>query len=126
MKLLIKYGKRLAWTILSLIICLAIITTLYYFNIISSNTFKILQIITLLIIILINSFILGKSSDKKGFLEGIKFGGLLVILFFILSLITKSPLKLKFLLYDLIIIITSILGATIGINKRLEKSSREN
>ena len=116
-----KYGKRLLWTTISLLISLIFINTLYFFNFISTNTYKILEIIILLINIFISSYILGKSTPKKGFLEGIKFSLIIISIFIIITLLIKEPLKLKLLIYYLIILITSILGSTIGINKKNEK-----
>lgn len=114
-----KYGKRLIFTIISIIISLFILTILYYFNIISSNTNKILKIIIILSNIFISSFILGKNTPSKGYLEGIKLSFLILPIFIIFSLIT-STLKFKVIIYYLIISITSILGSMIGINRKKE------
>ena len=104
-----KYGLRLLYTFLVIIISLLLINTLYYFNIINNNLYKVLKIIPILISIFINAYILGKNTDQKGYLEGLKLS---------ITLITKQPLKLKVILYYLIIGITSILGSMIGINKK--------
>ena len=113
-----KYGLRILYTILTIIILLTTITTLYYFNFINNTTYKILKIITLIISILINSYILGKNTISKGYLEGIKLGLLIISIFFILTLITSKSLKLSILLYYLIILITAVLGSMVGINKK--------
>ena len=67
-----KYGLRLIYTIISILISLLLVTCLYYFNIIGNNTYKFLKIIIILFNIFISSFILGKNSISKGYLEGIK------------------------------------------------------
>lgn len=121
MTYLIKYGKRLLWTTISLIISILIISTLYYFNLISSNTFKILEIIILLLNIFISTYILGKKTSKRGYLEGIKFSLIIIILFLLLTLLSSEPLKLKSIIYYLIIMITSVFGSMFGINRRNEK-----
>ena len=113
-----KYGFHFLYTILSIAICYLILTTFYYFNIISSNIYQVLKLIILLINILISSIILGKKATNKGYLEGIKLGAFIIILFFILTLITGQDVKIRLLLYDGIIMITSILGGMIGINKK--------
>lgn len=102
---------------LSIIISLLLIVTLYFFNIISTNTFHILEFIILLVNVFISAYIIGKKSIKKGYLEGIKYSLIIVFIFFILTLITREPLKVRILLYYLIIIITSVLGSMIGISK---------
>ena len=68
-----KYGKRLIFTITSIIISLFLLTILYYFNIIGPNLNKVLKIVIILLNIFISSFILGKNTISKGYLEGIKF-----------------------------------------------------
>lgn len=115
------YGKRLLWLLISIFICLTITVVFYYFNLINDTTFNILQILILLINIFIQTFILGIKKDKFGFLEGIKFSLIIISLFLILSLITSSPISIKIIIYYLIIMITSIYGATYGINKKKDK-----
>lgn len=118
MEIIKKYSFRFLYTVLGIIISLLLITTLYHFNLISSNIYQILKLIILLGNILISGIILGKKTTSKGYLEGIKLGVFLIILFTLLTLLTGGDLKLKILLYDLIILITSILGGMIGINKK--------
>ncbi len=118
MELIKKYSFRFLFTILSMITCLLLITTLYHFNIISSNIYQLLKLIILLGNILISGIILGKKATSKGYLEGIKLGIFMIILFTLITLITGQGLKLKLLLYDSIILITAILGGMIGINKK--------
>ncbi len=113
-----KYGLRLIYTILSILLSLLALTTIYYFNGISENTYKILKLIILLINIFISSFILGKKATHKGYLEGLKLAGILITIFLILSILTKQTLKLTIIIYYLIITFTSTLGSMIGINKK--------
>ncbi len=115
-----KYGKRLLFTMISILLSLLAITLLYYFNIIGQNTNKALKIITIIINIFISSFILGKNALKKGYLEGIKLSLIIIPLFIIIALITSSKLEIKAILYYIIITITSVLGSMIGINKKKE------
>ena len=90
-----KYGKRLLFTTISILLSLLAITLLYYFNIIGQNTNKVLKIIAILINIFINSFILGKNTIKKGYLEGIKLALIIIPIFIIISLITSSKIEIK-------------------------------
>ena len=80
MEIIKKYSFRFLYTILSIVLCIIIITTLYHFNIISSNIYQILKLIILLINILISGIILGKKATNKGYLEGIKLGSFLILL----------------------------------------------
>ena len=113
-----KYGLRLIYTIISILISILIITTLYYFNIISSTTYNILKIVILLLNIFISSFILGKKANSRGYLEGIKLSIMIIPLLLILSLTLSLSLKPRILIYYLIISATSIFGGMVGISRR--------
>ena len=118
MTIIKKYSLHFLYTILSIILCFLILTTFYHFNIISSNIYQLFKLLILLISILISGIILGKKATSKGYLEGIKLGAFIIFLFFIITVIAGQELKIKLLLYDGIIMITSILGGMIGINKK--------
>lgn len=122
MSYLKKYGLRLFYTFLFLFLSFAFITMLYYFNIINENFYKIFKIIILIINIFISSFILGKKANAKGYLEGIKLSSLTILLFLLFSFILNKPLKLRILIYYLIIIITATLGGMLGINRKKSKN----
>ncbi len=118
-----KYSFRFLYTILSLLLCFLILTALYHFNIISNPTYRIFKLAILLINILISGMILGKKAMNKGYLEGIKLGAFIILLFLFSTLLTGQELKLKLLLYDGIIMTTAILGGMIGINKKKPQKS---
>ncbi len=113
-----KYGLRLLYTIISILLCLLFVTTLYYFDLINNNTYKVLKIIIILLNIFISSFILGKKAENKGYLEGLKLAIIVIPVFFILAILTKEALKLKILLYYFIITLTSTFGGMVGISKQ--------
>lgn len=117
-----KYGLRLLYTLIALLISLLLLTTLYYFNIISTNTYKIFKVVILLLNIFFSSFILGKNAQNKGFLEGIKFATIIIPIFFILTILTDQVLELRMLLYYLIILFSSILGGMVGISRKKESA----
>lgn len=114
-----KYLLSIAFTFLSIIVLFLINTVLYYFNIISPNTYNILKIIFLLISVLINSFLLGRKSLRKGYLEGIKISLPIILLFLIITLFNKLFTPKVLLLY-LIILITSSFGSMLGISTKKE------
>lgn len=113
-----KYGLRVIYTILSIIICLLLLTTLYYFNLLSSNIYQVLKIIIVLSNVFIGGYILGKNTQSKGYLEGIKLATILILFCLLISLISKNPLQLKVILYYLIISIAAVFGSMLGINKK--------
>lgn len=114
-----KYLIHFSITIVSILLVLLLTTTLYYFNIISPKTYNIVKLITFLLTLFINSFILGKKSKNKGYLEGIKLSTFIIIIFLIFTIITKS-FSIKYLLYYLIIVITSSFGGMVGISRKKE------
>lgn len=115
-KLLIYLGT----TLLSIFIILIVTTTLYYFNILSPNVYNIIKLITLLLSLFINAYLLGQSATKKGYLEGLKLSGLLTTILLLCALLTSS-FTFKLLLYYLIITITTIFGSMVGISRKQEK-----
>lgn len=118
MNYLKQISKSLLYTFSSLFISIILITILNYFNIINLSILNILKIIIIIISIFIGSFKLGKTSKSKGYLEGLKYGLIFSLLLVIVNLIFYKVFKLKTLIYYIIIIFTSILASTIGINKK--------
>lgn len=116
-----KYGLRLLYTILSLLISILFLTTLYHYNLINQTTYNILKIIIILTNILISSFILGQKTKIKGYLEGIKFSLIIIPLFIIIALILDLTIRIRIIIYYIIIFITSTLGSMIGINTKKNK-----
>lgn len=108
--------------ILFIIIANIFITLFNYFNILNIGIIKILKFLIPISAIAINSYILGKKSVKKGFLEGLKLGSLIVIIFLLITLVTNT-FNYKSLIYYLVMILISILSSMLGINRREEKNA---
>lgn len=123
MNYLKKLSKALLTTFLSLLIGIIIITMLNYFNIIGINISNISKILIIVISIFLGGFTLGKLSIKKGYLEGLKYGFIITIIFFLLNLIITKNIKIRLIILYIIINITSILGSMFGIlkNKTFDK-----
>ena len=112
-----KYLISLLYFIIPFIVLLFISTLFYYFDIISNNGIKYLKLFITLISIFIGGFKIGKQSDKKGYQKGLILSSIIVFIFFIISLITKS-FKINNLIYYIIILIIGSLGSMIGILKK--------
>lgn len=110
---IIKYLFRLFYNIIELLLVLLFITILYYFNIIGDGLYSTLKLIVLLGSIFINSFILSSNYKDKRYLIGIKYSLIIIVLFFIPSLLL-SKLDYRLIIYYLLIIITSIFGSIIN------------
>lgn len=112
-----KYLKSLIYTLCILIGSCIIITVFSYFGIIYGSVLKIIELLIPIISIFVGSFILGKNSNNKGYIEGIKYGSIWVLLFLVINIIFKNFTYLS-LVYYLILMIVSIFASIIGINKR--------
>lgn len=119
MKNIKTYLKYLGFTLIIILLGLLLISTLYYFDIISSNVVSYIRIIFIMLVMFIMSYILGKNTEKNGYLAGIKYGFMNICLFLILGLLFfRDGLQLRLILYDFILLFTSVLGSMIGINKK--------
>lgn len=117
MKYLKKLGMSFLFIISSILILTFLITIFNYFDIMSDKATSIFKIIIPVISLFIGGFYIGKNSFKKGFLEGLKLGlifSVILIIFNYLGL--DNSFKLKYILYYLILLISSTLGSMIGIN----------
>lgn len=113
-----KHYKLYLLTLLWLVISLVLTSTLYYFNLIGDNLFKWINLISILFVIFISSIKVGVRSSQNAYLEGFKFGMMIVLLLTLITFfIIQADMETKMLLYDLIITFTSIFGSMIGINK---------
>lgn len=120
---IIKYLKSLLYIFISILIFTLLISSLSYFNLLGS-ALKYFKLIAIIISMLIGGIFLGKQSYSKGYLEGIKIGGIVIFILFLLSYLGfDKNINLETIIYYLIILISSIFGSIIGINK---KSKSEN
>lgn len=115
-----SYIKAILFNVLELFVLIFLITILYYFNIINDKTFSILKLIILLFSIFINSFILGKNTKKKSYLEGIIYGIILITILLLITLIL-SKVQIKLLVFYPLILLTSIFGSIIGGIKKIDQ-----
>lgn len=112
-----KYLKSIIIMIVALIVLNLITSIIVYFNIIKNINY--IKLLIVFISITVSSIYLGYKSNEKGWLEGLKFGILTIIILLVSSLIfTKSSLSIKSIIYYLIILIISALGSMIGISKK--------
>lgn len=120
----IKYLKTLLYVTIGTFFFNLILTLLYYFNIIGTNVNSYLKLIFMAIIMITGGLIIGLKADKKGWLEGIKIGGIVICLMFLVSYLGfDKNLNIKSIIYYVLLILSSMLGSVIGINK---KSSQKN
>ena len=119
MKYLKNLGISFIYIMASILLLTLFITIFSYFNIISDKVTSIFKIIIPIISMLMGGYYMGKKATKKGFFEGLKLGIIFSILLIIFNYLAfNNSFKLKYILFYLILIITSILGSMIGINRK--------
>ena len=119
MKYLKKLGFSFIYILSTLLLITFVISLLNYFNVISDKVISIFKILIPILSLFIGGFYIGKNSNNKGYLEGLKLGGIFSIFLIIFNFLAfDNSFKLKYLLFYLILMISSILGSMIGINKR--------
>lgn len=121
MNYLKKIGKFLLTTIVSIVILGLLLNILYYFDIINIVIYNIMKMAIVLIVLFINAFFLGKTSIKYGMIEGLKLGAIFLFVMIILKLITNSTFDIRTFIYSLIILLTTSVGAIVGINRKEKK-----
>ncbi len=95
-----------------------LITFLHYMNLIGSKVLSVLEILTPLIALFVGGFVIGKKSKQKGWLEGLKLSGIfLVVLVLFQYLGLHSSFSLKNVLFYVLLIVSTVFGSMIGINK---------
>ncbi|MGE5455686.1 MAG: TIGR04086 family membrane protein [Ignavibacteriales bacterium] len=117
-----KIGRALLYTIGTILILTLIVTIFNYFNIFSYKVVVVFKIIIPILAIFIGGFIMGRKSLNKGWLEGIKYAIIFIIILSIMNyLFLKTGFKLQDLIYYLILMLTSAFGSIMGINYKKEK-----
>ena len=110
-----KYIKSLV-IFLSGIVTIPILLTI--FNLFKLNTNKIIIIIVGSILMFIMGLILGKKVEKNGYLNGILLSTITIIILLLLGLIFRFKLNINTLIYYTILIISTVFGSMLGINKK--------
>lgn len=115
--MLMNYLKSFIWSLGIFLSSIIILTIFNYFNILNGTILKILELFIPLISIFIGSYKLGKTSNQNGYIEGLKYSGIWVIIFLIFNIITKN-ITLIGILYLILMILIGVFASILGINKR--------
>ena len=117
-----EYIKSLLIIFLLIILFSLIVNLLYYFDIINNNTIKYFKMLLLLLSFFLGGIYMGKHSNNKGYLKGLKLSLLVIILFLIFGFIFHN-LDYKRLIYYFITAICITFGAMLGINKKIDNNN---
>ncbi len=111
-----KYIKTPLILIGCLVIYLTIMTILAYSGVMGLKTISKVNFILFAVILLLAGIIKGKKASKRGYLEGLKLGGICALAMLLLNLIFYRSFSLFIVLYYLVILASSTIGSMIGIN----------
>lgn len=115
-----KYLKSLLYILVSIMVFALLISILNYFNLIDTNTLKYFKLIAIIISMFIGGLSIGKEANKNGYVEGLKIGSIAVVIIALLNYLGfNSDFSIGSIIYYIIILISSVLGSIIGINKKL-------
>ena len=108
MNYIINYFKSVLIPIISIII-MSIFLSIS--NLLGFKTNKIVILICMIIIMFTSGLSYTKNITKKKYLHGLLFGIITSLLFFLFSLLFKPNYQFNLLIYYLVLIISSTLGA---------------
>ena len=115
--MLINYLKSSVWTIGIIMGSIILVTIFNYFNVLNGIVLKVVEIFIPIIGIFIGSDKIGRGATKKGYIEGLKYGLLWIIVFLLINLFLKS-LNFRNAIYFLGLIVDSMLASMMGINRK--------
>lgn len=115
------YLKSLFISFLTIIILTLVMTILSYFNILPTKSLSFIKIIILIISLLVGGYFIGINCKSKGWLEGIKYSFIFIIIILIINLlILKNSFEIKSLIYYVIMTISSMIGSMYGISRKIK------
>lgn len=115
-----KYMLALGYTLGLIIVFTLIISIFNYFDLINDTVFNIIKLIIPIISAMVGGFLIGKQAERNGYQSGIKFGLVMAGFSLFISLICNK-LSFNILIFLTIIVISSMFGSMIGINKKVPK-----
>ena len=114
-----KLLKPLIYTF-SILIIGSIITTLFSY-LSEGIIYKTIKILIPIIALFIGGILIGKNSKTKGWFEGIKYGGIVIVILLILGLFfPNNSFEIKRIIYYIILIFMATFGSMLGINKNID------
>ena len=117
------YSTSLLVSFVFILILTFIMATFNYFNIIGSNTLSFIKIIIMIISALAGGILIGINTKDKGWLAGIRYAFVFIIFIVLLNYLGYDyGIKLKSLIYYIIIIVSSMIGSMIGINNQKKEN----
>lgn len=111
-----KYGRVILILGVFLIFYLVMFSLFNYYQILKMNSIMKINYVVIAIVMFIGGLMNGKKVEKKGYLEGLKLGAIVIGVMFIFNLLFYRVFSLSLVVYYILILISSTLGSMIGIN----------
>ncbi len=111
-----KYIKPTLMSLGLIILYMSILLILAYTGVMGLKGIFIINSIIMTILLLFLGMRNGKKTSKKGYLEGLKIGGITVLVLLLINLIFYRSFSLVLFLYYLVLIASSTIGSILGIN----------
>lgn len=113
---IIKRIKKPIILAMGFLLYLLVLSLLNYLGALSLSFTVKLNFVFMAILMFIFGLTIGKKASKKGYLEGLKLGGIAVLILFVLNIIFYRNFDLQLFLYYLVLLASSTIGSMIGIN----------
>lgn len=117
-----KYLKSILGAFIIMICGIFLVSILNYFSIFNKTILGIIKLMLTLFSLFYSGYTLGKSTNKMGYIEGLKSGGIIVFIMIIYNIILKNQFNLKSVFFYIILIAISVLGGMIGISRKRGKN----
>lgn len=102
--------------LLILLLSLFLVTTLYYFNLLGSKVFSIMELLIPLLTCFISGILVGKKASNKGWLAGLEMGFVYFIFFLLFAFLgLQHKFQMTNILFYLVMVFASTFGGMIGI-----------
>ena len=115
-----NYLIAIGYFVLVVAVFAIILTIFNYYDIVTNKLFKVIKVLIPSLALFIGGYKVGNSANKKGYIEGIKLSLIVIVILFMFSYLGfNASFSISLILYYIILIISSMLGAMIGINKKI-------
>lgn len=107
--------------LLSLLVFTFLMTLFNYVGVIPNSMVSIVEIVIPLLSLFIGGYLLGKKSQKKGWLQGLKLGILFILLLLLFQYLgLHMNFDVRNLVFYLLLMMSTIFGSMLGINRKKE------
>lgn len=113
-----KYGKTAIIIGGIVLLYISLLAVTHNLGILKLSSIGKINFVVMAISLFLGGFMRGKKASKKGYLEGLKLGGIVVGVLFIINILCYRHVDLYVFLYYIVLIVSSIIGSMIGINLR--------